>query len=90
LNACLDYWTAKFPDELSYSDAPTTRSLARKAFAASGPQMREPEDLNAYVDMMDVGRNFEGDPFNLFGTERDGNDNAGPTPGQPFPLEPPQ
>ena len=90
LNACLNYWTAEFPNELAYDDNPDTRKLARKEFAAEGPQMGDPEDLNAYIDMMGIGRDLEDDPFFLHGTERDSNDNAGARPEAPFPLEPPQ
>jgi hypothetical protein len=90
LNACLNYWTAEFPNELAYEEDPDTRKLARKDFAASGPQMSNPEDLNAYIDMMGIGRDLDNDPFFLYGTERDANDNAGARPEAPFPLEPPQ
>jgi hypothetical protein len=89
LNACLNYWTAEFPNELAYDDDPDTRKLARREFATAGPQMGNAEDLNAYIDMMGVARDLDDDPFFLYGTERDANDNAGPQPQAPFPLDPP-
>ncbi|TYC68291.1 hypothetical protein FMN63_11450 [Stappia sp. BW2] len=90
LNACLNYWTSEFPNEMAYDDAPDTRKLARREFAAAGPQMGNPEDLNAYIDMMGVARDLDDDPFFLFGTERDGNDDAGAQPQPPFLLDAPQ
>lgn len=87
LNACLNYWTSTFPNQVAFDTAPDTRVLARKQFAAAGPRNSEPEWLNAYIDMMEVGRDIENDPTFLHGTERDGNDNAGNTPVAPFPLE---
>ena len=90
LNACLNYWTSEFPNELAYDNNPDTRKLARKIFAAYGPQMGDPEDLNAYIDMMDIGRDKDNDPFYLYGTERDSNDNAGGKPKAPFPPKPPK
>ncbi len=94
LNACLDYWTAEFPNTLQYADTPEERFLARKDYfeAADDPDKRmdNAEDLNAYIDMMGIGRNLENDPFFLIGTERDSNDNAGERPEAPFPLDPPQ
>lgn len=90
LNACLDYWTAEFPDTLNYDNNPDERDLARKQFAQSGPKMGNPEDLNEYIDMMGIGRNTEDDIFFLKGTERRSSDNAGDTPTAPFPLDPPQ
>ena len=88
LNACLNYWTSTYPYEVEFSAAPETRVLARKAFASDGPQISDPEWLNAHIDMMEIGRDLEGDPTFLFGSERDGNDDAGNTPVAPFPLEP--
>ena len=88
LNACLNWWTAEFPNELAYDEDPDTRKLARKKFAASGPQMDDPEDLNAYIDMMGIGRDLDDDPFFLYGTERDSNDDAGAKPETPFALDP--
>ena len=88
LNACLDYWTAEFPDRLRFSDAPTRRSLSRKLYAEDGDRMDNNEDLNAYIDMMGVARNTTGSINRLFETERDDNDNAGATPTKPFDLEP--
>lgn len=88
LNACLDYWTAEFPDRLRFSNAPTRRSLSRKQFTVDGPRMENNEDLNAYIDMMGVARNTTGSINRLFETERDNNDNAGATPTAPFDLEP--
>lgn len=90
LNACLNYWTAEFPDMLNYDDSPAARQLARKQFAQAGPRMSNPEDLNAYIDMMEIGRNTENDVFFLKGTERTSADNAGTQPTAPFPLDPPQ
>lgn len=89
LNACLDYWTAEFPAELEYEDDPEFRELARKDYSAEGPRMRNPEDLNAYIDMMDIGRMPSDDIDTINGTERDNNDTAGATPEAPFPLDPP-
>lgn len=88
LNACLNYWTSTYPNEVSFSTAPETRVLARKAFASNGPQNSNPEWLNAYIDMMEPGRDVEQDPTFLHGSERDSNDDAGGTPAAPFPLEP--
>jgi hypothetical protein len=86
LNACLNYWTSTYPNELEFSSGPETRVLARKEFTSAGPRISDPEWLNAYIDMMEIGR--DGDPIKPHGTERDGNDNAGETPVAPFPLEP--
>jgi hypothetical protein len=85
LSACLDYWTSSYPDELEFTTAPQQRVLARKLYASDGPPVSDPEWLNAYIDMMEVGR---GDVDSLQGTERDGNDDAGAPPVAPFPLEP--
>ena len=90
LNACLDYWTSTYPYELQFSSDPETRVLTRKRFASDGPQLKNPEWLNAHIDMMEIGRDVENDPFLLHGSERDDNDEAGDTPAAPFPLEPPQ
>nr|CAA6830740.1 MAG: Unknown protein [uncultured Thiotrichaceae bacterium] len=90
LTACLDWWTAEFPDELNYDTGEEIRELARKEFAAEGPRMNNSEDLNAYIDIMDIGRALDGDPDFLHGTERDSSDNAGSRPQAPFPLEPDQ
>ena len=87
LNACLNYWTSTFPSQVAYDTAPDLRFLARRQFAAAGPRNSDPEWLNSYIDMMEVGRDVENDPTFLHGTERDGNDNAGNTPVAPFPLE---
>ena len=87
LNACLNYWTSTFPNQVAFDTAPDTRSLARRQFAAAGPRNSDPEWLNSYIDMMEVGRDVENDPTFLHGSERDGNDNAGATPVAPFPLE---
>jgi hypothetical protein len=88
LSACLDYWTSTYPDEVKFDEDPDTRSLARKKFASEGPMVTDPEWLNAYIDMMEIGRNLGGNPKSLSGTERDGNDDAGNAPAAPFPLEP--
>jgi hypothetical protein len=88
LNACLNYWTSTYPNEVEYSAAPQTRTLARQQFASAGPQMSNPEWLNVYIDMMEIGRDVESDPTFLYGTERTANDNAGATPAAPFPLDP--
>lgn len=88
LNACLNYWTSTYPNQVEFNAAPQTRSLARRQFASAGPQIREPEWLNTHIDMMEIGRDVENDPEFLQGTERDGNDDAGGTPVAPFPLEP--
>ena len=90
LNACLNYWTSTYPNEVAFSAAPETRSLSRKRFAAAGPREDNPEWLNAHIDMMEIARDVEGDPTFLHGTERDGNDDAGNAPVAPFPLDPPQ
>jgi hypothetical protein len=88
LNACLNYWTSTYPNEVAFDEDPETRILARKRFASAGPQISNPEWLNAHIDMMEIGRDVESDPTFLHGTERDGNDDAGDTPAAPFPLEP--
>lgn len=88
LNACLNYWTSTYPNEVEFEAAPQTRILSRRQFASAGPQIADPEWLNTHIDMMEIGRDVENDPQFLQGTERDGNDNAGGTPVAPFPLEP--
>lgn len=89
LNACLDWWTAEFPAELTHATAPTPRELSRKDYTAAGPTMKNPEDLNAYIDMMGVGRNVVDDIADLHEKERTTTDIPGPTPQAPFPLDPP-
>ncbi|MFN0126728.1 MAG: LodA/GoxA family CTQ-dependent oxidase [Verrucomicrobiales bacterium] len=88
LNACLDYWTAEFPAELTHATAPTARELSRKNYGAAGPRMGDPEDLNAYIDMMGVGRNVVDDIDDLHEKERTSADIPGATPQAPFPLTP--
>lgn len=88
LNACLNYWTAEFPNTLNFDTSPNERKLARKQYAQAGPQMGNPEDLNVSIDMMDIGRNTDDDIFSLKGTERTSSDNVGATPTAPFPLDP--
>ncbi len=88
LSACLNYWTSTYPNELAFSADPDTRFLARKRFASAGPQVNDPEWLNAHIDMMEIGRDVENDPSFLHGSERDGTDDAGNAPAAPFPLEP--
>lgn len=90
LTACLDWWTAEYPDTVNFQDAPDSRSLARGKFAAAGPRMGHPEDLNAYVDMMGVGRNEDDDPFFLFERERAAGDDVDARPQAPFPLDAPR
>jgi hypothetical protein len=87
LNACLNYWTSTFPNQVAFDAAPDTRFLARKQFASDGPRNSEPEWLNAHIDMMEIGRDVVDDPIVPRGTERDGNDNVGNAPVAPFPLE---
>jgi hypothetical protein len=88
LNACLNYWTSTYPNQVEFDAAPPTRTLARRQFASAGPQITNPEWLNAHIDMMEIGRDLENDPEFLNGTERDDNDDAGAIPVAPFPLEP--
>jgi hypothetical protein len=90
LNACLNYWTSTYPNEVSFDTNPETRILSRKVFASAGPQMNNPEWLNAHIDMMEIGRDVENDPSFLHGSERGGNDDAGNTPVAPFPLDAPK
>lgn len=89
LNACLNYWTSTYPNDLEFNSDPQTRVLARTTFTSEGPQMNDPEWLNVNIDMMEVGRDVNDDPFEIHGSERDDNDEAGETPTAPFPLEPP-
>lgn len=88
LNACLDYWTSTYPNELEFASPPNVRLLARKSFNTDGPQERDPEWLNAYVDMMEIGRDVGSGPFSIIGTERVAADEAVDPPQAPFPLEP--
>ena len=88
LNACLNYWTSTYPNEVAFSAAPETRFLSRKRFTSAGPREDNPEWLNKHIDMMEIGRDVESDPSFLHGSERDGNDDAGNTPVPPFPLDP--
>lgn len=88
LNACLNFWTSTYPDEVVFSSNPTPRVLARQSFFSAGPRNSDPEWLNAHMDMMEVGRDVEDDPFTLHGSERDENDEAGTTPTAPYPLDP--
>lgn len=88
LTACLNWWTSTYPNEVAFEEDPDTRFLSRKKFASDGPQVSDPEWLNAFIDMMEVGRDLEADPTTLSGTERDGNDDVGNAPTAPFPLEP--
>ncbi len=90
LNACLNWWTAEYPNMLEFEANPSERFLARAQFAAAGPQMNHPEMLNTYIDMMGVGRDEQGDPFALLERERTAADNAGAQPQAPFPIEPPR
>ena len=88
LSACLDWWTSTYPYEVSFDQEPVRRPLARQQFAQDVPES-DPEWLNAYIDMMDIGRNVTGDVDLPRGTERDGNDNTAAPPAPPFALEPP-
>jgi hypothetical protein len=88
LSACLNYWTSSYPNDVEYDAAPKTRTLARQKFASDGPQMSDPEWLNVYIDTMEIARDLEGEPDNLYGSERDANDDAGDAPVAPFPLKP--
>lgn len=88
LTACLDWWTSTYPNEVNFGTNPTERFLSRKVFTSAGPRMEDPEDLNAYIDMMEVARDVDGDPLFLHGSERDSGDNAVATPVAPFALEP--
>lgn len=90
LTACLNWWTAEYPNELKFQAPPVDRYLARGTFIGDGPQMRDTELLNAYVDMMGVGRNEQDDPDVLFERERSAGDDVGPKPQAPFPLDPPR
>lgn len=88
LTECLNYWTSTYPHHVTYASPPQTRVLARKAFASHEPEESDPEWLNAYIDMMDVGRSTGGTVVAPAGTERDANDNAGEAPVAPFSLDP--
>ncbi|MEP1741719.1 MAG: LodA/GoxA family CTQ-dependent oxidase [Kangiellaceae bacterium] len=88
LNACLNYWTAEFPNRLRHDDAPRRRYLSRKIFSDDVPQMVNNEDLNVYIDNMGIGRNRDGSISRLRETERVDDNNVGATPRAPFPLEP--
>ncbi|MDB2439456.1 LodA/GoxA family CTQ-dependent oxidase [Hellea sp.] len=88
LNECLNWWTAEFPKELRYEDNPKRRELSRKDYTQTGPIMDNNEDLNAYIDMMGVGRKTGANLNKLRATERDQNDIPGPIPTAPFPLDP--
>jgi L-Lysine epsilon oxidase N-terminal len=90
LSACLNYWTSSFPNDVEFATAPKSRILARQQFASAGPQVSNPEWLNAYIDMMDIARDVENNIDSLHGSERDANDNAGNAPVAPFPLKPSQ
>lgn len=93
LNACLNWWTAEYPNVVTFDEEPQQRYLARKRHAAdddTGLPMDDPEALNAYVDMMGVGRNEGGDPFFPREREREPGDDVGPVPQAPFPLDPPR
>jgi len=88
LTACLDYWTSTYPEFVEYDAAPTSRYLSRKQFATSGPLEKNAEWLNENMGMMDSARDLNDNIDVLFGTERDGGDNAGADPVGPFPLDP--
>lgn len=88
LNACLNYWTSTYPNQVEFNDAPNSRFLSRKDFMSNKPQETDPEWLNKHIDMMEVARNLDNDPNFLYGTERGADDNAGARPVAPFTLEP--
>lgn len=90
LTACLNWWTAEYPNTLRFDAPPEDRFLSRETYAGGGGQMRDTELLNAYVDMMGVGRNEQDDPDFLFERERAADDDVGPVPQAPFPLDPPR
>jgi hypothetical protein len=90
LTACLNWWTAEYPNQLNFESQPEQRYLAREKFAEDGDVMGHPEQLNAYVDMMGVARDEQGDPDVLFERERSAGDDVGPQPQAPFPLGPPR
>ena len=90
LTACLNWWTAEYPNAVQFEQDPPERSLSREKFAEEEPRMGHPEALNAYIDMMGVGRNEEDDPFFLFERERGEGDDVGPQPQAPFSLDPPR
>ena len=84
LTACLDYWTAEFPSEISAENE--QRYLSRKQYTGH-KQMKESEDLNAYMDMMGIARDTDDDKTFLYEKERNNNDNAGEEP-EKYPLRP--
>ena len=90
LTACLNYWTAEYPHELNFATPPEERYLARETFAGDGTRMGDTELLNAYADMMGVGRNEQDDPDTLYERERAAGDDVGPMPQAPYPLDPPR
>lgn len=90
LNACLNWWTAEYPNDLNFADEPKNRMLSREKFTDEDTQMDDPELLNAYVDMMGVGRDELGNPRKLLERERAPGDDVGPTPQAPFPLDAPR
>ena len=90
LTACLNYWTAEYPNQLNFDSAPEERYLTRKTFLGDGSQMSDTELLSSYADMMGVGRNEQDDPDVLFERERTAGDDVGPLPQAPFPLDPPR
>jgi hypothetical protein len=90
LNACLNWWTAEYPNVLGFESEPDERALSREKYAEAGPRMDDPELLNAWIDMMGVGRNEQNDPDFLFERERGQNDDTGERPTAPFPLDPPR
>lgn len=90
LNACLNWWTAEYPNMVRFEQAPEDRFLVRGKFAEEGPQMEHNEALNAYVDMMGVGRNEDDDPYLPLERERGEGDDVGPQPRAPFPLDAPR
>jgi hypothetical protein len=69
-----------------FASEPNNRFLSRMLFASDGPQIDDPEWLNAHIGMMDIARDVDGNVDALHGTERDSD--AGETPTAPFPLEP--
>ncbi|WP_353572077.1 LodA/GoxA family CTQ-dependent oxidase [Candidatus Albibeggiatoa sp. nov. BB20] len=90
LTECLAWWTAEYPNILRFKDEPNDRFLSRKQFTDNDDRenrMDNPEDLNAYVDMMGVARKKEGSSL-LYERERVKEDNAGKTPQPPFSLHP--
>lgn len=91
LNACLNWWTAEFPNIVTFTEDPQERYLARPNYADDeGAPMNDPEALNTYIDRMGVGRNEQGDPYLVAERERGAGDDVGPSPQAPFPLDPPR